>query len=258
MRNIFDQLKPVLDALEQQQREISLFIRDDDVDENEESLRQLLDVAFIWNVPICLAAIPARLTDEAVTLLQNFQSQNPSLIELHQHGWQHLNHETTGRKCEFGLSRSFEQQLEDIECGRQRMNAAFQSNWFPAFTPPWNRCTEATFRALEQTGFTVLSRESGATPASGYRFNEISTTLDLFRWKSGAQLKAPQEVVDELCRQLETQTRIGLLLHHKVMDASAFSLLELLLVTLKRSPAVRFHSFQSLMYQHRPVSALIG
>ncbi len=39
---------------------------------------------------------------------------------------------------------------------------------------------------------------------------------------------------------------IGLLLHHKVMDAEAFYFLDQLLAELAGYPCVQFHTFQSL------------
>ena len=46
-----------------------------------------------------------------------------------------------------------------IAAGQARMDEAFGNRWFPAFTPPWNRCTEETRRALEELGFSVLSTD---------------------------------------------------------------------------------------------------
>ena len=40
--------------------------------------------------------------------------------------------------------------------------------------------------------------------------------------------------------------RIGIMLHHKVMDADAFGFLDRLLAELRRYPFVHFHTFQSL------------
>jgi hypothetical protein len=58
-------------------------------------------------------------------LVSDHKRFTPDLIELDQHGWQHTNHETTGRKCEFGPSRSYEQQYADIAQGKALLEAAF-------------------------------------------------------------------------------------------------------------------------------------
>jgi predicted deacetylase len=158
----------------------------------------------------------------------------------------HCNHEKEGRKCEFGPSRSYDEQFEDIAKGRAILEQAFPNRFFPAFTPPWNRCTTATFKALDELGFQIFSKDRGKEAVNGYRFREISTTIDLYRWKGGATMKEPEEIVSSLIDQIQDARTIGLLLHHKVMDAHAFRFLDHLLQELSRSTIVRFHTFQSL------------
>lgn len=221
---------------------VEVFFRDDDVDEDEATLRRMLDLFARKNVPVILGVIPARLTEAGVKLLNQFSTS----IELVQHGWQHTNHELVDRKCEFGSSRSFDEQLADIACGQARMNEAFGNHWFPAFIPPWNRCTAQTHQALDHLGFRVLSQlHNNASPITGFSFREISVTLDLFRWKDGAMLKPPEEILQSLMQQLAQPHPVGIMLHHKVMNDEAFLFLELLVDELRQSPTIRFHTFGS-------------
>lgn len=225
-----------------------LFLRDDDVDEDEESLRRLLDITVSRGVPLNLEIIPGRLTESATTLLDAYARSLPELLELHQHGWQHVNHERERKKCEFGPGRTLHEQLDDIRQGKELLTSAFKGLVYPAFTPPWNRCTPDTYKALDDLGFLVLSKDRSAQPITGYRFREISTTLDFYRWKGGTAMKTPDEIIGILIQQLvEGLSPIGLLLHHKVMDDTASSFVDDLLVTLAASPLIRFHSFRSLM-----------
>jgi hypothetical protein len=129
------------------------------------------------------------------------------------------------------------------------MNEAFGPRWFPVFIPPWNRCAEDAYRALDQLGFRALSAKQGNSVVTGYRFKEISITLDLYRWRGGACLKPSEEIFDELIAQLSRLQTIGVMLHHKVMDERAFSFLGSMLDTLAPYPIVRFHTFQSLLQQ---------
>jgi hypothetical protein len=131
------------------------------------------------------------------------------------------------------------------------MNEAFGPNWFPVFIPPWNRCTQETHRAIDQLGFRAFSAKRGDSVVTGYSFEEISITLDLYRWNGSPRLKSPEEVVDDLIAQISRQQTIGIALHHKVMDERAFSFLGSLLDTLASHPSVRFHTFQSLLAQSR-------
>ncbi len=229
------------------QQPLHVFFRDDDVDEDEASLRRLLELFLRREIPINLGVIPGRLTAAGVELLKQFVSAEPALIELNQHGWRHLNHEREGRKCEFGPSRTYAEQLSDIAQGQARMTEAFGPHWSPVFIPPWNRCVEDTYRALDQLGFRALSAKQGGSVVTGYRFKEISITVDLFNWRGGASLKPAEEIVDELIAQLARQQTIGVMLHHKVMDERAFAFLESLLDALATHPTIRFHTFRSLL-----------
>ena len=246
MKEAMTELHHTLDLLQSQQRRINVFFRDDDVDEDEPTLRQMLKVFVEHETPVSLEIIPARLTSAGAQRLREDHRSWPGLIELDQHGWQHLNHEPTGRKCEFGVSRTYAQQWNDIRAGKTILEDAFAEAFFPAFTPPWNRCTADTLRALEKCGFGVLSRSDRERPAQGFRFQEISITLDLYQWKTGAVMKAPTVVLSELCEQLKTRDTVGMMLHHKVMDATAFELLKSLVVALRSHPAIVMHTLQSL------------
>jgi hypothetical protein len=69
----------------------------------------------------------------------------------------------------------------------------------------------------------VLSKDREKEPVQGHRFQEISTTLDLYRWKGGATLKPPDVIVKTLISQLWELDTIGILLHHKIMDVTALT-----------------------------------
>jgi len=247
MSEALAQLREILAEFQTQRRTVNVFFRDDDVDDDEPSLRALLALFQELETPINLEIIPARLTRAAIGFLREAHARRPGLVELNQHGWQHVNHESEGRKCEFGASRGFDEQIVDVARGREVLEQAFGSSFSPVFTPPWNRCTEATYRALDQLGFCALSKLRGKEPVAGYGFRELSVTLDVFRWKGGAEMKTAGELVGELTGQLRELDTVGVMLHHKVMDDAAFAWLQMLLSELRRSGAVRLHTFQSLL-----------
>jgi predicted glycosyltransferase len=239
-------LRPHLESLREKGKTVSIFLRNDDGDKDEDTLRQLLDITLSHQVPLHVAVIPKTLTHAGVRLLRDVKHAQPELLELGQHGFQHLNHELEGRKCEFGESRSFEEQLNDIASGKKILEETLQEYFAPVFTPPWNRCTKDTLKIIEQLGFEILSRDNNHLLLTVYKFQEISTTLDFFTWKDGAKLKNPKGLTEELIKQLNTNRPIGLLLHHKVMDAEAFAFLDELLRELKRYSVIQFHTLQSL------------
>lgn len=245
--NAFTQIESALEQRQRQNRPLGFFLRNDDVDDDETLLRNLLKVCLHHNMPINLAVIPGRLTKAAASLLNECVRQYPELVELSQHGWLHLNHERDGRKCEFGQSRSLEEQRADVEAGLSRMNEAFGPNWFPAFVPPWNRCTAVTATVLDQSGFRALSRIASQMPFTNCQISEFPVTVDLYKWRGGATLRSTEELATELAQQINSEERIGVMLHHKVMDDSAFTFLNELLQRMKRFSIVRPHTFRSLM-----------
>ena len=247
MNRLMGELTAALEECEAGGRAIDIFFRDDDVDEDEKSLRRLLDLFVRRNVPLNLAVIPGCLTDSAVSYLVQTCSAHPELIELNQHGWRHVNHEPEGRQCEFGPSRTFDQQLSDIASGKAKMTSAFGDMWFPVFVPPWNRCTEETYQALDRLEFPVLSRNETGAPVTGHKFHEISISLDLYQWRGGAAMRQIEAILEDLILQIRQRKWTGVMLHHKVMSDEAFSFVDLLLDTLNQYRNIRYHTFRRLL-----------
>ncbi|MFN7949661.1 MAG: polysaccharide deacetylase family protein [Blastocatellia bacterium] len=247
MTTDFAQLRAALNYATAQHQIVDLFFRDDDVAEDEPALNRLLDVFIQRRTPVNLAVIPGRLTEAATAMLRQRLRTHAHLIEINQHGWMHLNHETAGRKCEFGPTRTFAEQFADIESGRRKLTEAFGADFSAVFVPPWNRCTEATLRAIDELEFQALSQLKGAQPVTGYGFTEISVTLDLHRWKGGVTMKDPAELDSELSAQVSAGETTGVMLHHQVMDDAAFAWLARLLDELSLHSCLRIHTFQSLL-----------
>jgi predicted glycosyltransferase/peptidoglycan/xylan/chitin deacetylase (PgdA/CDA1 family) len=250
-------LTPHLELLQAKGRTRPVFLRNDDGNKDEDTLRQLFDITLSNQVPLHVAVIPTGLTPAGVRLLKDMKRAGSDLVELGQHGYQHLNHESEGRKCEFGASRSFAEQFEDIARGKKILEERLLEQFAPIFTPPWNRCTKDTFKALEQLGFKILSKDN-SVPATGYSFQEVSITLDLYTWKNGARMKEPEVFVSELVKQLSASQPVGLLLHHKVMDTAAFDFLDTLLTELKRYPVLEFCTLQSLVAGSKNVRGVLA
>lgn len=215
------------------------FFRDDDADRDVPELRRLLDVFGAREVPLSLAVIPGTLTADGAGLLRASASRMP--LELHQHGWMHVNHEPSGRKCEFGPSREYDQQRNDIEQGAARLKDLLNGFVSPVFTPPWNRCTVSTCRALADLGFALLSRDR--SPAiDAVAIPEIPIAVDIFHWKQGPRLKSAVEIEDEIIAAASATEPTGILLHHKVMNSEAFEMIEQLVDALRAHPFVRLQT----------------
>jgi hypothetical protein len=237
------QLRSALARFRSEGRKFNLFFRDDDVDEDEDSLRRLLSIFLKEEAPVNLQVIPDRLTPAGASLLLQHRQSRPDLFELNQHGWRHINHERKGRKCEFGPSRNFEEQFADLAKGKSVLEDAFGAAFSLVFTPPWNRCTPETLTALDRLGyhgFSGFRRVTQVSDFNNYGFHEVSVTLDFQRWKN-------DEIVRELIKQLPDLDAIGIMLHHKMMNDEGFEFLSYLLNELASSQVIKFQRFQSLL-----------
>jgi predicted glycosyltransferase/peptidoglycan/xylan/chitin deacetylase (PgdA/CDA1 family) len=205
----FDPLRRALDSA---QTPIPFFFRNDDVGWEDARLLALLDLFNKYNVPIDLAVIPESISQITAKRLCKF-----GLVSIHQHGYAHLNHEPAGRKCEFGESRSRDQQLADITAGKQRLLDLFGPNVEPIFTPPWNRCTAITADCLRETGFMVLSRDVTAAPLPNADLVELPVSIDWFAKRKKVALTR-NEIGELLAAAASGSAPVGVMLHHAVMN----------------------------------------
>src|SRR4026209_57642 len=94
-------LDPLRQALDEAPAPIAFFFRDDDAGWEDARLFELLDVFADYDVPIDLAVIPKSISQNTAALLRKRVEDRPEHVSVHQHGYAHVNHEETGRKCEF-------------------------------------------------------------------------------------------------------------------------------------------------------------
>jgi hypothetical protein len=59
-------------------------------------------------------------------------------------------------------------------------------------------------------------------------------------------LRPAEEIVREMILQMEQRQTVGILLHHKIMDAAAFAFLDELLEEVCSYGLARFHTFRAL------------
>jgi hypothetical protein len=196
-------LKNLLHSLDSALAPIDIFFRDDDAGWADARLLELIDKFAEHGLPLDLAAIPDAVTEDLASELVGRH------VGLHQHGFAHVNHEREGRKCEFGVSRSRDEQWTDIEAGQERLRALFGDRLDPFFTPPWNRCTRDTGECLVELGFTLLSREHRAEPLG--LLPELPVHLDVARL-------SPEELDSRFASHVAEGGPVGVMFHHEVME----------------------------------------
>jgi peptidoglycan/xylan/chitin deacetylase (PgdA/CDA1 family) len=228
-------LDPLRAALDAREAPVGFFFRDDDAGWDDPALEALLDVFEPHGLPLDVAAIPLAVTARTVELLVTRRDAGRNDVRVHQHGFAHVNHEPEGRKCEFGVSRSPEQQREDVARGRELIRGLFGD--VPAvFTPPWNRCAPWTAEVLRGLGFTVLSRDLSAGTAGVAGLLELPITVDWFakRKKVPVGRAARGEL---LAAAAAGNGPVGLMLHHEVLAPEDHTDLGALLSLVRAHPA---------------------
>lgn len=230
-------LDPIVAALDEAHRPCPVFFRDDDAGWDDDALAALLDRFEEAGVAIDVAVIPDALTPDGASRL--VRRAERGVVHLHQHGFRHANHQTEGRKCEFGDARGAARQCADIATGQARLQALLGPHHEPIFTPPWNRCTQSTADALVALGFAVLSREHRAAPLHAPELAEVPVTVDWFA-KTGGQPWDLHERGRRIAASLRHTDRggipTGIMLHHAVTPAADLDAIAALVALLAQHP----------------------
>ena len=217
-----------------------IFFRADDMAVPGRNFFRLMELFRRLKMPISLAIVPAWLTRPRWNVIKNIVNKEPDLFCLFQHGWRHINHEKTGKKQEFGPARSMEQIREDLTKGRQRLADLIGNDFYPLFTPPWNRYTKNTVEELKTLGYhAISSAKSGSNEEHG--FPDFGISIDLHTRRESDPSVSMDILLDQLSRSL-SDPFCGIMIHHQRMNDSAFHFLGILMETLlkfKEFPVVR-------------------
>ena len=221
-------LTRVRDVLDRAEKPVRIFFRDDDAGWADDKLYSLLDTFAFAGFPIDLAVIPEALGHDLAGELLIRQQQSKHLIGLHQHGYSHTNYELDGRKCEFGNSRTKQQQKDDIAKGQGRLREAFGTALDPLFTPPWNRCTQDTADCLEELDFRLLSRDVTAAGLESSTLTQVPVHIDWSKIIKTATDPLP-ELGQTIADTINNNELTGIMLHHADMDGDKLKPLAALL-----------------------------
>ncbi len=226
----------------------NVFFRADDIGVPSKNFSRMMDLFIQYRVPLCLAVVPAWLTTCRWDFMENMIAGHEDLFCLHMHGWRHINYETKGKKQEFGPSRSPHEIFHDLRMGKIRLESIMKDNFFPFFTPPWNRCSSETMQGLKQMGFYGISRSHGATPIVPEKLLEFPINVDLHTRKEKSSHQGWQNLFREIELGLESGV-CGIMLHHMRMNDHAFIFLEHLLNLInliKTSHKIKLSTFKEL------------
>ncbi len=222
-----------------------VFFRADDIGVPGKQFQQLMELFIRRRAFLALAVVPTWLTPPRWESLRQTAAPNPDLFCWHHHGWRHMNHETTGKKQEFGGARPPAALRKDLESGKNRLSSLMGNSFHPMFTPPWNRCSAPAMDALAQLGYRALSRSRNAKPPAPEGLPDIQVNVDLHTRKEADPALSMEKLLSELGAAL-SEGLCGIMIHHQLMNQRAFDFLGRLLSELSDNPRIEITSMAKL------------
>lgn len=174
-----------------------VLLRIDDVGHDSQENQLFIDILFDRGVPCSCGVVPDWLTKEVGNHLKSLHLIDSQLIEVHQHGYLHVNYNLEGRngKYEFGALRTYEEQYSDIQKGRELLERELGELFFPVFSPPFGGFDETCLRILRELEFSYLT-SLGWGPSSK-AVTDIPGLVDCFNW-SPRKEKDLAEIQEEI------------------------------------------------------------
>lgn len=224
----------------------TVFFRADDIAVPSIKQNQLLELFARHDTPLGAAIVPAWFNSARWETLCRQVDDKHHLFAWHQHGWNHQNHELTGKKQEFGPGAEPEQKRQNILRGRNKLAGILGVHFLPVFTPPWNRMDMDTMYILKNLGFRAISRYRNAKIPSLPDLPDLAANIDLHTRKESGAGAGWEALLTELDQALATGIA-GFMVHHQRMNDAAFSFLETLLLSLHNHPEIRLCHYGHLL-----------
>jgi hypothetical protein len=217
-----------------------LWWRDDDAMTATPQLAALLRLA--EGIPLAVAAIPALARAELAGALHG-----APLVAILQHGWQHRNHATSGKKSEYPPYRPAGQIAAEIAAGRARLASLFGARALPVFVPPWNRLAAEFAPLLAGTGMLGLSAMAPRRWPAPAGVMAVDVHVDLVAWQSGRGFVGEPAALGGLVGGLRAMREgalaapaLGMLTHHAIIDRESAAFLARLAAAIAAHPAARW------------------
>ena len=247
----WDDLDRELDTWRAAGRHATLWWRDDDACSDTPALQRLLRIVCEHDVPVALAAIPAKAD---ATLADAIGVTSHATIL--QHGYTHANHQPAGeRAAELGGHRSVAECIDELGAGRVALQRGFGRRFDAVLVPPWNRIAAELVQALPSAGLIGLScfgPRDTMTPCA--RLSQVNTHVDLIAWKRGRAFIGVDSAIARLVAHLaarrdghvDAAEATGVLTHHLVFTPDAWDFVDALCARTRRHPAVKWLDVRAL------------
>ncbi len=120
-----------------------------------------------------------------------------------------------------------------------------EADFYPVFTPPWNRCSLNTLQLLGELGYVAVSRYSGSMPQAPRGLPDFSANVDLHTRKEQNPAVGWENLLEELHQAISSKF-CGIMIHHQRMNATAFDFLEMLIRILVKRRELQLVNYKGL------------
>ena len=234
-------LKTVINAKVRSGYEVEFWWRDDDVFDSTEELKELISFSCLNKIPVNLAVIPKKLSNEAIKLIK----QN-SHISVVQHGYSHTNYANVGEPLnEFGHHRSLEIQLKEIQIGFEKLMTAFGNQFVPVFVPPWGHIADSVIEQISTIGIKGISMIGDRDKIYPNLINN-NVHVDIHSWKTESDssyevnIRSYNQIIDDIFNKIKIEKSddecltIGILTHSQIMGNNDWHIFGKLVKAIKK------------------------
>jgi hypothetical protein len=238
------ELQAELDRWHEAGRAARFWLRDDDAVEPTRELERLLALAEKHGVPLTLAVIPQHTGEALAQRLDACPAINVAV-----HGWSHTNFASEGqKKQELGAHRTPGDMLAELKAGFEKLGELHRSTFTPVLVPPWNRIAATLVPGLEGIGFRALS-VFGPEEQGSIRF--VNSHADIMDWHGNRGGRSDEAILVDIVKRLReifiSGGTMGLLTHHLVHDAQAWSFVDRLLGFTRQNAGCRWMSLPQIL-----------
>jgi peptidoglycan/xylan/chitin deacetylase (PgdA/CDA1 family) len=220
----------------------ALWWRDDDAVTATPALDRLLALRAALDVPLALAAIPARAEPSLAAALAADDG-----VAILQHGYAHVSHAAGDEdKIELGGRPRWDVAAE-LARGRETLDGLFGEKLLPVMVPPWNRIHPGVIALLPGLGYGGLSTFSArGAPAPG--LVAVNAHVDIIDWLETRGFCGETAALDAAVGHLaarrggaaDPEEPTGLLTHHLAHDTGCWDFIRRFVSETAAHPAVRW------------------
>jgi peptidoglycan/xylan/chitin deacetylase (PgdA/CDA1 family) len=203
--------------------------------------------------------IPKLVERKLIEFLNKEKTKNPKLFDIVQHGWSHKNYsKNLTNKYEFGSSRNYSQQKQDIAKGYKKMQRLFGKNFTPAFIPPYHGYNTTTLKIINDLKIVIFSANK-INILRKKQFIDLPVGLSLNQYpKQGVSF--PFEAMPKIKSFLEFLSNpnklLGILFHHNALESNKdlfqMKLFLSLIKNLSKEDNFKFILFSGILNKNFP------